>query len=372
MNANNSISAKKAFFQEFVNLQRGEEEAPNSFSSPTPSASTSTSAASTIPTPSPPTPSRPRIIYCRDLHLLSESLPHWYQQFIEAVRLRRQGPMPRPQHPVLNPTVVVLGVSPSIITPRTTPASSEPGGLVNFNTSRSRPQARSPIAPPAGPKVVEWDESPAAQRARDRRLHERLSNWEKYDASVFYPELPSLQTGNDGPGGPKSPVGRGLMSLFVAIPEGGGGPPSISPFAPEDDSSRERGTDHSRLTVVLPRTRDASQELATRVQRRLQTNQINMRTAVGGIGGMYLPFNPVLNSEHIAGNLSQVDELSPEKYLGDAGKDLSPDDERMRAMLLDWSQRVETWTRTKAIADRAMGSFVVDKVRLLPSSICTS
>lgn len=271
--ASNSLSAKKAFFQEFVNLQRGEEEAPS---------------ASTIPTPTPPVPSRPRLIYCRDLHLLSESLPHWYQQFIEAVRLRRQGPMSRPQHPVLNPTVVVLGVSPSIITPRTTPIASDPGGLVNFNTSRNRPQARSPIAPPAGPKVVEWDESPAAQRARDKRLHERLNNWEKYDASVFYPELPNLQTGGtDGNGGPKTPVGRGLMSLFVAIPEGGGGPPSISPFSPDEDSSRERTTDHSRLTVILPRIRDASQEMATRVQRRLQTNQINMRTAVGGIGGAF-------------------------------------------------------------------------------------
>jgi hypothetical protein len=48
--------------------------------------------------------------------------------------------------------------------------------------------------------------------------------------------------------------------------------------------------------------------------------------------------------------------------LGDAGKELNADDERMRAMLLDWSQRVETWARTKAIADRAMGSFVADKV----------
>lgn len=41
---------------------------------------------------------------------------------------------------------------------------------------------------------------------------------------------------------------------------------------------------------------------------------------------------------------------------------MNDDDERMRAMLLDWSQRVETWARIKSIADRAMGSFVADKV----------
>jgi hypothetical protein len=41
----------------------------------------------------------------------------------------------------------------------------------------------------------------------------------------------------------------------------------------------------------------------------------------------------------------------------------------MRGMLIDWSQRVETWSRTKNIADRAMGSFVADQVSMiLPQS----
>jgi hypothetical protein len=69
----------------------------------------------------------------------------------------------------------------------------------------------------------------------------------------------------------------------------------------------------------------------------------------------------------VAGYLSQADGLSPEKFLGEAGEHANPDNGRMRAMLLDWSQRVETWQKTKLIADRAMGSFVADKVRISQS-----
>jgi hypothetical protein len=222
-------SAKKTFFNEFVNLQRTDED------------------GNPMPNPADPSSSRPRLIYCRDLHLLSESLPHWYPYFIDAVRARRQGPMSRPMSPVQNPTVVILGVSPSIITPRNASSSSSgPSGLVNFVLNRNRPPSRAPTAAPASPKVIEWDESPAAQRARDKRLHERLSDWEKHDASVFNSELPNLHSASIDAGGMRAGASRGLMSLFVAIPESGGGPPSIMPAPMEDDSSKERGTDHSR------------------------------------------------------------------------------------------------------------------------------
>jgi hypothetical protein len=225
MSSGSGNSNKKAFFQELVNLQRMEDE----------------------PALTAMEPARPRLIYCRDMHMLSETLPYWYPQFVEAVRSRRQGPMSRPQAPILNPTVIVLGISPSIITPRTnTSAPSDSSGLVNLVMNRNRLHPRNSSTLPTAPKVFEWDESPAAQRARDRRLHERLSNWEKYDASVFYPELPNLSSATADNDGAKSVTNRGLMSLFVAIPDGGSGPPSISPAVPTEDRSRDKGNDHPR------------------------------------------------------------------------------------------------------------------------------
>ncbi|KAG8809356.1 hypothetical protein FRC17_003481 [Serendipita sp. 399] len=316
--SNTSMQAKRAFFQDFVNLQRDTEDG---------------SVPTTIP-------GRPRLIYCRDFNLLQDSLPHWYSAFLEAVRLRRQGPIPRLQAPVQNPTVIVHGISPSIITPRTAPFSSpDSGSYLNVQTNRNRPSSR--IGPSAGPKVMEWDESPAAQRARDKRLHERLNNWEKHDASVFHAELPNLQPAA-GETGAQRNQGKGLMSLFVAIPDGGGGLPSIAPGNPDEDTSRERSTEHSRLTVILPRMRDVGEEVNTRMQRRLDMNKVNMRTAVGSIGG----------------DLSSNDELRPELFNGSVVDSTIPE---LHAMVADWSQRVETWQRTKVIADRAMGSFVSEE-----------
>ena len=63
----------------------------------------------------------------------------------------------------------------------------------------------------------------------------------------------------------------------------------------------------------------------------------------------------------LVGYLSQTEGLSPE-FFNEANEALNVDGERMKAMLLDWSQRVETWQKTKLIADRAMGSFVAGKV----------
>ncbi|KAG9055996.1 hypothetical protein FS842_000615 [Serendipita sp. 407] len=316
--SSSSVLAKKAFFQDFVNLQRDTEDAA-------------------IPTT---IPGRPRLIYCRDFQLLSDSLSHWYPHFIEAVRLRRQGPIPRPQSPVYNPTIIVFGISPSIVTPRSAPFSSpDSGSFLNVMTNRNRPSSR--VGPSAGPRVMEWDESPAAQRARDKRLHEKLSNWEKHDASVFNSELPNVQSALGEAGGQRN-QGKGLMSLFVAIPDGGGGPPSITPGPPDEDPSRDRTTEQSRVTVLLPRMRDVAEETSTRMQRRLDMNQVNMRTAVGAIGG----------------DLSKNDDLNPVSFDKPI---ISSDDDCIKMMASDWSQRVETWQRTKAIADRAMGSFVSEE-----------
>jgi hypothetical protein len=79
----------------------------------------------------------------------------------------------------------------------------------------------------------------------------------------------------------------------------------------------------------------------------MQINEVNMRTAIGSIGG----------------TLAKSLDIS----IGQLGVELEPSDsksfEKAEAMLRDWGQHVETWAKTKSVADRAIGSLVAEKVR---------
>jgi hypothetical protein len=214
---------KKNFFIELLNLQRVTDD--------------------DVPNP-PVSSNRPRLIYIRDFALLGDTVPHWYAHFISAVRARRMGPMSRPTAAVLNPTVVIQGVSPSIITPRPTVN----GGngphqpIVSMLMSRrNRFQRRpGPSSASPSPKSAEWDETPSAQKQREKRLQERLQRWDKGDASVFRIELPSLSLAEreEGPS-------RGVLSqIFVAMQDGG------LPNTGEDDAEKGRVGDYSRYVCT--------------------------------------------------------------------------------------------------------------------------
>lgn len=76
----------------------------------------------------------------------------------------------------------------------------------------------------------------------------------------------------------------------------------------------------------------------------MQINEVNMRTAIGSIGG----------------TLTKPLDIS----IGNLGVVLETSDSRtFEAMLHNWGQRVETWAKTKSVADRAIGSLVAEKVR---------
>ena len=217
---------KKNFFIELLNLQRA------------------TDDDATNP---PALSNRPRLIYIRDFSLLDNTVPHWYAQFIAAMRVRRMGPMSRPTTTVLNPTVVIQGVSPSIITPRPTinGGNGPHQPIVSMLMARrNRFQRRpSPSSASPSPKSVEWDESPPAQKQREKRLQERLQRWDKGDTSVFRTELPplSLAEREEGPA-------RGVLSqIFVAMHEGG--PPNVG----EDDAEKGRVVDYSRSVCTNDR-----------------------------------------------------------------------------------------------------------------------
>jgi hypothetical protein len=75
----------------------------------------------------------------------------------------------------------------------------------------------------------------------------------------------------------------------------------------------------------------------------MQINEVNMRTAIGSIGGTLTK--------------------SLDTSIGHLGAELeTPDPRSFEAMLHNWGQRVETWAKTKSVADRAIGSLVAEKV----------
>lgn len=79
----------------------------------------------------------------------------------------------------------------------------------------------------------------------------------------------------------------------------------------------------------------------------MQINEVNMRTAIGSIGGT------LAKSLDISiGHLDAESEPPDSRSFGKA-----------EAMLHDWGQRVEAWAKTKSVADRAIGSLVAEKVR---------
>ena len=105
--------------------------------------------------------------------------------------------------------------------------------MARRNPAQRRP---GPLSASPSPKNVEWDESPSAQKQREKRLQERLQRWNKGDASVFRTELPplSLAEREEGPA-------RGVLSqIFIAMQEGG------PPNAGEDDAEKGKMGDHSR------------------------------------------------------------------------------------------------------------------------------
>lgn len=212
---------KKNFFTELLNLQR---------------------ATDDDVTNPPSSSNRPRLIYIRDFALLEDTVPHWYAHFVSALRARRMGPMSRPTTTVLNPTVVIQGVSPSIITPRPSVNGGGPHQpivsmlMARRNRSQRRP---GPSSASPSPKSAEWDESPSAQKQREKRLQERLQRWDKGDASVFRTELPPLSLAERGEG-----PARGVLSqIFMAMQEGG------VPNGGEDDAERGRVGDYSRYVL---------------------------------------------------------------------------------------------------------------------------
>lgn len=327
--ANSAPSKVKAFFDDLVNI---------------PSAPLDPS----IDSPFIPSDHRPRIIYVRDFATLAPTSSSWYPPLLSAVRQRRQGPISRPTSPVDNPTTIIFGMTPPLTPPQAFSSSSSGGqlGMMNFLMSRNRPPAEG--VSNHKPTKSDWAEGRNADKAREKRLRDRLKKWEQGDVAL-QDELPTLSVnGDDGT------TGGGQRPDVVVI-----GSPSGMPGLPSQLQSAlsgpDRGSPHSeseanqrffRTSVLVPAVRSLEKEKASRVSRRREINELTMRMAVGAIGGR-LDSREVDEAPAPVAESSEANADPPTE--GALGK---------TKMWEDWGQRIEFWSTVRQIADRAVGSVV--------------
>ncbi|EJD52934.1 AAA-domain-containing protein [Auricularia subglabra TFB-10046 SS5] len=354
---------------------------------------------------------RPRIIYVRDFALLASQSSAWLPALVEAVRERRRNPSAKPLAPVPHPTTIVFGVTPALV------AAESPGAMLlarlSGRTMRLIPR------PPQDDAAALCDETPEAEKARERRHRQRLARWEapEYDVQAHLPSF-SLSAQDAPERAPASatrerPAISFVSNLMQQLTSGG----SVRP-PPE-----ERQT-YYRASFLVPRTRSPVLEKESRMTRRRQINELLMRMGIGHIGGSLekLPHPPPLPA--IAAPETPVEdaaqaatpEVTPEAteqstlleataqavtseftlqtlatedappatpadaFVADSAAptmetlSTSPDsgsvaeveaveDKVAEADMVDtWGHRVETWSSVKEVADRALGTVVASQL----------
>lgn len=318
---------------------------------------------------SPNVTQRPRLIYIRDFQTLSSSWTSLHPALLTAVRQRRQGALSRSTSPVVSPTLILFGITPSIFPPSSSP-SWPPGhqGIMNMLTSRSG-QATPGVAT-SRPGKYDWGEEDNAEKAREWRLRERLRKWERGDHAL-QSELPKFFTGplaeedSNSPGQPNV--------VFFGGPGGGGGNPLTSFLSPllgaggfrpnlqSGGSSSPMSSGFLRTSILVPDSRSLSHEKASRIGRRREINELTMRMAIGEVGGL-------LENHSAASVFSASSESVPS-----SSEHLGPEDSANAAKMWDdWGNKIEVWTTVKQTADQTVGRVISssspDSVRSLLSS----
>ncbi|KAH9180615.1 hypothetical protein EDB89DRAFT_1920100 [Lactarius sanguifluus] len=209
---------------------------------------------------------RPRLIYIRDFSTLSSSWASLHPVLLSVIRQRRQGVLSRPTSPVVNPTTIVFGITPPIF-PSTSAHSPPPPGpheMVNVLTSTG--QAGPGVATPRSERS-DWSEEDHAEKARERRLRERLRKWERDDLQSEIPKLVTT-TPVEEESGPNHP-----NFTFLGGPDGanpfasllnpllGGPPPSPQSETPDSNSSG-----FLRTSVLVPASRSLLREKTSRAR----------------------------------------------------------------------------------------------------------
>jgi hypothetical protein len=219
--------------------------------------------------------------------------------------------------------------------------------------SRNTPTAQIAAEPKTG--TSEWGEGEAPEKAREKRLRDRLKKWEKGDAAL-HDELPKLSTTREGEASEDKPE-----IIFIGGSHGiPGFTPMISPGAGRTGIETE--SSFFRFSILVPSARSIAEERAIRVARRREINELTMRMGVGAAGGT-LDQQSALN---IHADYSSVMEISEHS-------DAALQSDYLR-MWEDWGNRVEVWANVRRIADRAIGNTLsvdsnLEKATLNPTEV---
>ena len=334
-----------------------------------------------------PPPRKPRIVYVRDFNTLAASAGHWYPALLQSVRQRRVGPIARNTSPVLNPTTIVFGVTPPVV-PRLRPSAGGGSGgvqsginvLTNQRSASSSERERvGGTAKSGGGSAVgrgEWGEDESSERAREKRLKERLKKWEKGERFLLADELPALQFssspvddlppasrngapspeagfpgltvgGSAGPFGPLSSglpgtLFQGLMGLHDSRP-GLGSSQSFSAVDGADGSTSPNN--FFRSSVVVPFQRSVPNEKSSRMNRRREINELTVRMALASVGGNL----PPLDATSLQSALQQAEVAG-----------VAPAERADLVRMWDaWGRVVVVWSVVKQVVDRALGSVLI-------------
>jgi hypothetical protein len=295
---------------------------------------------------------RPRLIYIRDFPTISSPWASLHPALLSVVRQRRQGALSQPTSPVVNPTAIIFGIAPPLFPPTSAPSPPPgPQAMMTMMTSRSGQPAPGVATP--RPEKSDWDEEDHAEKARERRLRERLRKWERGDQAL-QSEIPKLQVTTPvedesspghpnvmfagGPGGSFNP----LASLLGPLLGGGVRPPGPHPENSNPNSSSNSG--FLRTSVLVPASRSLMREKTSRVGRRREINELTMRMAVGAIGGL-------LDARTAASVFATTSELAQPPH-----ERVAP--ENSSKMWDDWGNKITAWVLVKHVADQAVGRVV--------------
>ena len=270
---------------------------------------------------------RPRLIYIRDFPILAPSSSVWYPPLLAAVKNRRKGPISRPSSVVASPTTIVFGLS----SPLAPPSSSS-----SSNSLRSSDGGKSE-------NVDDWNESEAAELAREERFRTKVRKWYGNTRAVF-DECPKLYTKQESRDSSLKPI------VVFGSPNGPSGFPPLLGLPPIRFGMREPDGDTSsqffRFSAILPKSISSSQLREARVNRRREINELIIRMEIGAMGGVLESMPPELASTNIepepGSETSQTQTRSP-----------------LCKMWEKWGNEIEEWENVRAIADRAMGSVMI-------------